>query len=301
MCTAVIDNVTLDSYGDHIDSITVDFVSLEDNPFDYEYDDFGRQILGSRAECFAHKLVFSDGSTTFNPQHPGICTSYFYSSYDSRVYVRLDNQDYLDFILAGFATPPYPDLLVYTTEDSSEGEFPITVVSEDDPLFVTYDTYEERNVGFDDVTYNAITSVLLINFRTFIRISSLNITRIMFSTENFFDISPTNSFNLTGGVLLTRADALAIDVAIAITTHDLQELHARNICVSNNNRDCRMYSGPDLAESYNGLPIEDNHYGYYPRLITPVACKLPLNCIWDISTMVYVICSILYQNLAIRT
>ena len=276
MCTAVISNVTVDSDGDHINSIVVNFVSLEDNPFDYDYDQLGRRILSLRdtVDCFAHKLVFSNGSTTFNPQYPGICTSYSYSGSDSRVFVRFDNQDYLDFILAGFATPPYPDLVVYTTEDSREGEFPITMISEDNPLVVMYDDYEEQNVGFDNITYNAISNVLLINFRTFIRLSTLNIVKIMFSTENFEDISPANSFNLTGGTVLTRADSLAIDVAIAITSDDLQQLHAKNICVSNDNRDCRMYSGTDLAVSYNGLPAEDNHYGYQPRLIIPVTCKL---------------------------
>ena len=49
-------------------SIAVDFVRLKDNVYSLEFDDnYSCQIVGDRVDCFAHKLVFSDGSTTFDP------------------------------------------------------------------------------------------------------------------------------------------------------------------------------------------------------------------------------------------
>ena len=96
-----------------ISHFNINFQSLEDNPFDYDYYYYYEVNRGREdVDCFADKLVFTDGINTFSPIYSGYCSSYS----TQQVIVQLDSRDYLSFIQLGFATASdgvYPALSIY--------------------------------------------------------------------------------------------------------------------------------------------------------------------------------------------
>ena len=221
---------------------------------------FENDESGMDEECFAEKLVFTDGVTTFTPQYHGYCYSYV----TNLVGVELDSRDFLAFIQIGFADThdQAPTLFMYTTDTASEYGFLIEAISADNALNCTYyiDNYGFEHNGVKFVEED----ILLFHFSTFINVSTLNLTAIEFSNTRFsyfsFEQTPQNTYSLTGGEVLTQpVDGLAINVAIRLTVTDRLFLEDNDICTSRTN--CRIHWSKNLVMSYHGYSILDNHNG----------------------------------------
>ena len=217
-------------------------------------------------DCFANKLVFTDGFTTFIPQYAGICNSF---RVDPVIRVSLDTRDYYQYIMAGFATYPYPDLLMYTIEDSISGDFQIQPIAENEAINVTENNDPFGYIGFRDITLDVANGILLIHFNTFIQLPSLNLSWIQLGAS--FNRLPENSFNLTGGRVLTMADQLSPDVVIQLSDGDRTQLENKGICSTPQN--CMIFYSIDLAVAFDGRPLSPTYGWHITRLLTPVQCK----------------------------
>ena len=210
-------------------------------------------------DCFAEKLVFTDGVTTFTPQYHGYCYSYSLNM----IGLELDPRDYLAFIQIGFADTrdEPPALFVYTTDTASEYGYPLEAISTDSPINCTY-FISNYAFGWDDMEYFVEEGILLFHFSTFINVSSLNLTVLELSPiYQYQGRSSNNTLNVTTGKLLTQpVDGLAINVAIRLSASDRMFLKDNSICTNITN--CIVYWSESLAMSYHGYPIYANEYGF---------------------------------------
>ena len=236
------------------------FSDLEDNPF-YDYYYFFQidesRVNNEDVQCFAEKLVFTDGVTTFTPQYHGYCYSYSINF----VMLELDARDFLAFIQIGFADAQDGPtaLFVYTIDTASEYGFPFEEITADSPLNCTY--YISNNAfGLDDIIYFVEEGILLFHFQTFINASSLNLSVLELSSTYYNQRTSNNTLNVTNGELLTQpANGLVIYAAVRLTTTDRMLLQDNDICINRTN--CIIYWSQDFAISYHGYPIQDNTFG----------------------------------------
>ena len=220
-------------------------------------------------DCFADKLVFTDGVSTFSPIYNGYC--YSYSS--QQVIVELDPRDFLSFIQLGFATAPdgvYPALNISTNSKALEGDFTIEPITAEDPINATY-FVSNYNIGYDDIEYFVEDGILVFHFSTFIQFSSLNISVFEISSEYLSLRNEENTRGITESeatILTEPIYDLAITIAILLGASDRAFFEDNYICTNRTN--CIMYWTPDLATSFNGHSIYDNHYGNGIYRVWPV-------------------------------
>ena len=247
--------------------IWVTFSNLNDNPFieDYtEYYYYSQNFMPANQDCFANKLVFTNGTTTFTPQHTGWCSSVS----STLIKVFFDTQDSYRFVLAGFADLPFTDLLVYTNENALTGNFPIQPIAQNEAISVTSDA-ETGLVGFFRPTLNIPNGVLLLQFTSFVQLSSLNLQWVQLGRS--YTRTPENSFNLTGGTILTTADQLSVDVPVQLTSGDRAKLENLNICVQS--QECLIFTSSGLAQSFDGRPVSNTYGLQIFNILRAVQCK----------------------------
>ena len=265
--TGVIDSIDI-RYSTDDQSLYINFQSLEDNPFDYDYYYYYEVNRGREdVDCFADKLVFTDGINTFSPIYSGYCSSYS----SQQVIVQLDSRDYLSFIQLGFATASdgiYPALSIYTNSKALEGNFTIEPITAENPINATY-TVSSDNIGYDDIEYFVEDGILVFHFNTFIRFSSLNISVLEMSSALTRNENNTRRLTVSETIILTEpVDDLAITIAIRIGASDKAFLEDKYICTNRTN--CVISWTPDLATSFNGHSVHDNQYGIDIYRVWPV-------------------------------
>lgn len=256
---SVIDNITIKLF-DHAEQIdlVVDFSVFDDNPF-YFFGDFFNYGFPTRLEtigCLANKLEFTDGITTFTPKHPGYCHTYTYDP--TQIVFNFDNRDLLHFILAGFASKPYPNLTMHTNNRSSEGNFPaIAPIPKDDPIIVSYAEsmlfarfYRDR-----ENEYFMSEGIMLVHFPTFIRLSSLNLSQALVGTRGG-SLTLNNSRTLADSEILTQDfNDLAITVALRLNSEVKIFFEKNGICTDKTN--CALFYNEQFARLYNGYPVRE--------------------------------------------
>ena len=237
-------------------TIFVDFEELDYNPFLYNYDNYGNDLRPD-IDCFGNKLVFTDGTTTVSPEHPGFCSSYS----DTSIVLRLDTRDLYVFVLAGFVVsmPIFPTVMVYTNDKAHEGNFPLQSIAANAPINFTYvETYQEP-LYISEISFDTEDGILLLHFTAFVRVSTFNLTDLRLATTSY-DLNVNNSHYLTGGDILSvsETDDLAIDFAIQLLDSDRLELQRKGICVDYN--DCNFHWPESFVESFSGVHIEAGNY-----------------------------------------
>ena len=210
-------------------------------------------------QCFAEKLVFTDGVTTFTSQYHGHC--YSYSS--SQVILELDPRDFLVFIRIGFTNPQDepPALYMYTIDTASEYGYLLETITADNPLNCTY-YISNSAFGLKDIDYFAKEGILVFHFSAFVNVSSFNFTVLQLSSVYYYSgiQSPNNTLSLTGGELLTQpVDGLVNNAVIRLPATDRMFLKNKTICTNRTN--CIVSWSQNFALSYNGYPIYANTYG----------------------------------------
>ena len=234
--------------------IWVTFSNLTDNPFIEDYSGYyyySQNFMPANQDCFANKLVFTNGTTTFTPQHTGWCSS----TSSSLITLFFDVQDSYQFVLSGFASFPFTDLLVYTNEKALTGNFPIQPIAQNEAISVTSDA-ETGPVGFLNPTLDIPNGVLLLQFTTFVQLSSLNLQWVQLGRS--YTRTPENSFNLTGGTILTTAEQLSVDIPIQLTSEDRAKLENMSICTLP--QECIIFTSSGLAQAFDGRSVS-NRYG----------------------------------------
>ena len=215
-------------------------------------------------DCFANKLVFTNGTTTFTPQHSGWCSS----TPSSFITVFFDLQDFYQFVLTGFANHPFTDLFVYTNENALTGNFPIQPIARNEAINVTSDA-GTGEVGLSSPTLDIPNGVLLLQFYNFIQLSSLNLQWVQLGRSH--KRTPENSFNLTGGTIITTADQLSVDVPVQLTSEDRAKLENLSICVQP--QECLIFTSSGLARAFDGRPVRYSCALPIYNILRPVQCK----------------------------
>ena len=263
----VIDCVRIEYRGDS-QTIIIQFSEFDDyNPFYFEYD-YGYDYLNREiVDCFANKLVFTNGSVSFSPKYTGSCKTYD----PELIRIQLDQRDYFGFINIGFATIPNPSLGLFTrNEDTILGNFPIQPISENSPLNVT-STNSDDEFYFSFADFFLGEGVLLLHFSTFVRLSSLNISLLTLRSSSRIMQSPSRI--LTGGDILNSApNDVTIDVAIRLTDEDRVFMEENDICTNDDN--CYVHFEPGFVHSFNQYQLRTYGTGHGTRNVfqTP-KCK----------------------------
>ena len=219
-------------------------------------------------QCFAEKLVFTDGVTTFTPQYHGHCYSYF----SSQVTLELDPRDFLVFIQIGFANAQDepPALYMYTIDKASEYGYPLETITADNSLNCNY-SISNSAFGWRGINrYFVEEGILAFHFSTFVSASSLNFMALQLSSVYYHFQSSNNTLNLTGGELLTQpVDGLVNNAVIRLVTTDRKSLKDKTICTNSTN--CILNWSQNLALSYNGYPIQSSTHGFFVYQVHMVA------------------------------
>ena len=243
------------------------FSDLDGNPFYYYFQSDESGIYDEDVQCFAEKLVFTDGVTTITPQYHGHC----YSNSPSRIILELDPRDFLVYIQIWFgnAQDRPPALYMYTIETASEYGYPLETISADNSLdCITIISHS--SVGVKNIEYFVEEGILVFHFSTFVNASSFNFTVLQLSSVYSNSRSPNNTLSLTGGELLTQpVDGLVNNAAIRIAAIDRMFLKDKTICTNRTN--CFIYWSWDLALSYNGHSIQTTDSGISINPIQMVA------------------------------
>ena len=208
-------------------------------------------------QCFAEKLVFTDGVTTFTPQYHGRC----YSSSSSQIVMELDPRDFLVFIQIGFANTQDepPALYMYTIDTASEYGYLLETIAADNSLNCNY-SISNSAFGWKGIKYFVEEGILAFHFSTFVNASSLNFMTLQLSSVYYYSQSANNTLNLTGGELLTQpVDGLVNNAVIRLAATDRMFLKNKIICTNRTN--CIISWSQNFALSYNGYPVQTNTYG----------------------------------------
>ena len=254
---SVIDCVRIEYRADR-QTIIVQFSEFDiDNPFYYEYD-YGYEFLNRViVDCFANKLVFTNGSVLFSPKYTGYCQA----SQPEWIAIELDRRDYFRFINNyGIATNTNLTLGLFTNNKATVGNFPLQPIPENSPLNVTSiisDRYFYFDLYFADFFRGE--GVLLLHFSTFVRLSSLNISLLTLGSTR--RIMQSSSHVLTGGDILTSAPTdIAIDVAIRLTNEDRVFMEENDICTNDVN--CYVHYESELVRSINQYQLSTTYFSW---------------------------------------
>ncbi len=245
-----VDRVTF-SYTYNDIHVKIYFNNLMENPFL----NYGAYQSFADVPCILNQLVFRNTHTKeiFQAEYMGRCTSY-----DSiAIQISMNPRDFLTLIVKKFidinSTTPL-GLEMYTA-DMLGAPFNLRI-EPDNPIECDLRLNLRFNVRITDPDYLIDEGILLIHFTTFIDVATVNTSKLLSLSRNYYR-DANNTVNITSGEVLNQSPGLTKTVAIRLTSSDQDLLASKGLCIGNDGFNLPCYVGIEsgYAAAYFGVEI----------------------------------------------